>query len=529
LGIFLFKVSLDADKITFPFIRSNGNIFTPVLNELPLEQSENKIIPFMPLTNQQKSQHLMWRAGFGPAVEQLEDLSKFSPSQVYNGLVKASDKKPEFVNVANDYLQGLYMGIEDVGRIARKEEDRKKIQQSNREGIRNLNLYWVHEMVNSAAQLREKMAFFWHGHFACRNINIFYQQGLLDVIRRNALGNFGTLLKEVSRTAAMLNFLNNQQNRKDHPNENFAREVMELFTLGRGNYSENDIKEAARAFTGWAANAKGEFVFRRFQHDFGEKSVLGRKGDLGGEEVLDILLEEKQTARFITQKIYRFFVNENADIAKIDWLADRFYKNKYDISMLMTDIFTSDWFYDEKNVGNRIKSPIELLVGIQRMLPMKIKQEEALLLLQRTLGQILFYPPNVAGWAGGKSWIDSSSLMMRMRIPQMLNDRDELNVKPKDDDDQMMGRKDGDEEMNPKAAIRQGKPITVDIDWKPYTKVYESTKKENLLAAITGNLLQVKSRVPVDVLKQYTDQTGRENFIKTATLQVMSTPEYQLC
>ena len=483
----------------------------------------------MPASQQLRNQHLLWRAGFGPAAEQLEDLSKYSPEQVYRGLVKASASKPEYLNAANDYLQGLVMGIGDAGRMARSEEERKKIQQSNRDGIRNLNLYWLHEMVNSRAQLREKMAFFWHGHFACRNLNVFYQQGLLDIIRRNALGNFGTLLKEVSRSAAMLNFLNNQQNRKGHPNENFAREVMELFTLGRGHYSENDVKEAARAFTGWSANLKGEFVFRRFQHDFDSKTVLGRTGNLGGEEVLDILLEEKQTARFITGKIYGFFVNAQPDNEKVQWLADRFYNSGYDIASLLKDIFTSEWFYDERNIGSRIKSPIELLAGIQRMLPMKVNQEEALLLLQRTLGQVLFYPPNVAGWPGGQAWIDSSSLMMRMRIPQMLNDQDEMNVRPKDDDDQMMGRKDGDVQMNARAAVRQGKPILVDIDWKPYVKCFESTRKENLLTDITGRLLQVKSRVPSEILNGYADQTGRENFIKTATLQLMSTPEYQLC
>ena len=163
----------------------------------------------MPLSNQQKNQHLLWRAGFGPAAEQLGELSQFNPKQVYSGLVKASAKKPEYINVADDYLKGLYMGIEEIGRQEKKEmarEDRKKIQQKNREGVRNLNMYWMHEMVNTAAQFREKMSFFWHGHFACRNLNVFYQQGLLDVIRRNALGNFGTLLKEVSRSAAMLNF-----------------------------------------------------------------------------------------------------------------------------------------------------------------------------------------------------------------------------------------------------------------------------------------------------------------------------------
>lgn len=496
----------------------------------------------MSLTNQLKNQHLMWRAGFGPAVEQLGDLSEYSPKQFYKALVKASSKKPEYIDVADDYLKGLVMGIEEAGRQQKKElpaEDRKKIQQKNREGVRNLNMYWMHEMVNSAAQLREKMAFFWHGHFACRNLNVFYQQGLLDVIRRNALGNFGTMLKEVSQSAAMLFFLNNQQNRKDRPNENFAREVMELFTMGRGNYTENDIKEAARAFTGWGANLKGEFVFRKFQHDFGQKTVLGKTGNFDGGEVLDILLQQKQTARYITQKIYKFLVSDKPNQEKIDWLADRFYKSNYEISKLLEDIFTSDWFYEEKNIGALIKSPVELIAGIQRMLPMELENEEALMLLQRVLGQLLFYPPNVAGWPGGKSWIDSSSLMMRMRIPMLINDADEINVAPKGDDDTMMGRMDdetmnnakklgGKQNTNGYAGMRR-QQINADVDWKLYVKSYESVPREELGDAISKNLLQVKSRVSMDIIKQYADQSGRENFIKTATMQIMSTPEYQLC
>ncbi|HUR65956.1 MAG TPA: DUF1800 domain-containing protein [Chitinophagaceae bacterium] len=489
----------------------------------------------MSLTNQLKNQHLMWRAGFGPAVEQLGDLSEYSSKQFYKALIKASEKKPDYIDVADDYLKGLLMGVEEIGRQQVKDlsaEERKKRQQKNRDGIRNLNMYWMHNMVNSAAQLREKMAFFWHGHFACRNVNIFYQQGLLDVLRRNALGNFGTMLKEVSKSAAMLNFLNNQQNRKDHPNENFAREVMELFTMGRGNYTEHDIKEAARAFTGWTANLKGEFQFRRFQHDYGSKTVLGRTGNFDGEEVLDILLQQKQTAKYITQKVYRFFVNEIPDTEKIDWLADRFYKSNYEISKLMEDIFTSEWFYEEKNVGALIKSPVELMVGIQRMLPMKLENEEALMLLQRVLGQLLFYPPNVAGWPGGKNWIDSSSLMMRMRLPRLINDTDEMNVRPKDDDDTMMGRMDPNEAPKGKAQRMMGrsnKPILADIDWKLYVNNFESVPREALGEAIAKNLLQTKMRVSQDIIKQFSDQSGRENFIKTATIQIMSTPEYQLC
>lgn len=489
----------------------------------------------MSLTNQIKNQHLLWRAGFGPAVEQLNDLPDYTPKQFYKALLKASEKKPEMIDVADDVLKGLAMGFQDAGRLQKKElgaEERKQLQQKNREGIRSLNLFWIQNMVNSKAQLREKLAFFWHGHFACRNLNLFYQQGLLDVLRVHALGNFGTLLKEVSRSAAMLNFLNNQQNRKDHPNENFAREVMELFTLGRGNYTEQDIKEAARAFTGWGSAINGEFQFRRFQHDYGSKTVLGRTGNFDGDEVLDILLQEKQTARFIAAKLYRFFVNENIDKEKVEWLADRFYANKYEISPLLEDIFTSEWFFDEKNIGTHIKSPIELMVGIQRLLPMKIENEEALLLMQRVLGQVLFYPPNVAGWPGGKTWIDSSSLMMRMRLPMLLNQTDEMNIKAKDDDDQMMGRKDKEEngagEMI-KTFSKGGKPINVVIDWDLYVKHFEKISRDNLVDTIVRNLVHVKMKIPQDLIRQYADESGREIFIKTATLQVMSTPEYQLC
>ena len=474
----------------------------------------------------------MWRAGFGPAVEQLADLREIVPKQFYKALQKASLKKPEYIDVADDYLKGLFAGIDEAGRQQRRkemtEDERKKVQQKNRESVRSLNLNWLDLFVTTDAQLREKMAFFWHGHFACRNLNVFYQQGLLDVIRRNALGSFRDMLHEVSRTAAMLNFLNNQQNRKDHPNENFAREVMELFTLGRGNYTENDIKEAARAFTGWTANLKGEFIFRRFQHDYGTKTVLGKTGNFDGDEVLDILLSQKQTAKFLTQKIYKFFVNETPDDEKVNWLADRFYQSTYDIGKLMDDIFTSDWFYDEKNIGAKIKSPIELVAGIQRMLPMQLENPEALTFLQRALGQMLFYPPNVAGWPGGKTWIDSSSLMLRMRLPQLINDVDELNVKVKDDDDQMMGRKTGDDDAKPKGFAKRS-IIKANIDWKTYIGHFETVQKEQLVNTIASNLLQTKNGVNNELIKQYADATSKESFIRSATLQLMSTPEYQLC
>lgn len=174
-----------------------------------------------------------------------------------------------------------------------------------------------------------------------------------------------------------------------------------------------------------------------------------------------------------------------------------------------------------------------MLAGIQRMLPMTLENEEALIVLQRLLGQILFYPPNVAGWPGGKTWIDSSTLMMRMRIPRLINDEDEMNVAPKDDDDQMMGRKSGGSlSVNPKSKYKLGKgakPIHASVDWKPYIGHFEKTEREKLVNAMSGILLQTKTAVDTSVIKQYADESGRDSFIRSATIQIMSTPEYQLC
>ncbi|TCJ14066.1 DUF1800 domain-containing protein [Flaviaesturariibacter flavus] len=479
----------------------------------------------MPLTLQQKNQHLLWRAAFGPNAGSLDALGHTKTQDLYASLRQASEKRPAYIDVVDDALKGLMAGLGDAGAKAGDAETKRMLRERSREGIRSLNLTWLYQIIDSEAQLREKMAFFWHGHFATRNLNVFYQQDLLDILRVNALGSFRELLHAVSKSAAMLNFLNAQQNKKDHPNENFAREVMELFTLGRGNYTEHDIKEAARAFTGWSANFRGEFQFRRFQHDSDSKTVLGKTGNLTGEDVLDHLLAQKQTARFITRKIYRFFVNEEVDEKKAEWLSERFYKNDYAIGKLMDDIFTSDWFYDPKNVGAKIKSPIELIAGMQRVLPMKLENEETLLLAQRVLGQQLFYPPNVAGWPGGRSWIDSSTLMFRMRMPMLLNDQDDLNVRPKTDDDTAGGKM----EALPAAMRNGGRVINAQIDWMRYTRNFDGVAREQLFSSIAGSLLQVPLQVPAATVSAFADSSARDSFVKSATLRVMSLPEYQMC
>ena len=460
--------------------------------------------------------------------ENAADLDKISQKELWGLLQKTSAKKPQKINVAQNLVDGLYKGIQDVAQMQKPEltnDQKKQLREQSREDLKNLNIRWLEEMINNEAQLREKMSLFWHGHFACRVINSYFQQELLQTIRENALGNFKDMLRAVSKSPSMISFLNNQQNRKKKPNENFAREVMELFTMGRGNYTETDIKEAARAFTGWGFNLKGEFEFRKFQHDDDKKTVLGKTGNFDGDDVLNILLEQKQTAKYITKKIYRYFVNDKADDAKVEWLSNRFYQSDYDIKKLLEDIFTADWFYEEKNIGTKIKSPIELLAGIRRLLPMEMENDQAQILFQKTLGQILFYPPNVAGWPGGKTWIDSSSLMLRLRIPQILSANDIMDIMPKTDDDV----KGGMMEMAAKKLKDVTKGGTAKMDWSLAAAIFEKIPREKLLQKIADTLLQTKGHVPDTLLEKYVNSENRENFIKSAIVNLMSTPEYQLC
>lgn len=482
----------------------------------------------MPVSNRLKNQHLLWRSAFGPMAENSASLDTTSQKDLWQLLVKTSSKPVEKIQVTNNPLDDYNVKMDtpaDVQNAMNNAEMRKKMREKSRDDLKTMNIRWLDTLINSEAQLREKMSLFWHGHFACRIQNSFFQQELLHIIRTNALGSFADMLKAVSKSPAMLQFLNNQQNKKSHPNENFAREVMELFTMGRGNYTEHDVKEAARAFTGWAFNAKGEFVFRKFQHDDGNKTFLGKTGNYDGDDILNILLENKQTANYISKKIYRYFVNENVDDTNQQWLSKRFYSNNHDIAKLLEDIYTSDWFYAEKNIGTRIKSPIELLAGIRRLLPMQMENDQSQLLFQRALGQVLFYPPNVAGWPGGKSWIDSSSLMLRLRIPQIFSANDVIDIMPKVDDDVAMGQM-----MQAANKIKETvKGGTAYIQWETVNKIFEKIPREKLLENIAGTVLQTNSQVSNAVLDKYVNTGSRENYIKSAVVNLMATPEYQLC
>jgi hypothetical protein len=459
----------------------------------------------MTLSSLNNNKHLLWRAGFGAGINQLEDLQKKDTKGLLNDLFK----EETFVYINYD-TPDIVENVDYMNDKAPAEK-KKEMQRIYREQNEELNLNFLDKMVNSKEQMKEKMAFFWHGHFASRVVNPRFNRQILNVIRKNALGNFKDLLFEVSQAPAMLNFLNNQQNKKDHPNENFAREVMELFTMGRGNYTEKDIREGARAFTGWGFDKEGNFVERKKLHDEGSKTFLGKTGNFTGTDALNIILEQKATSKFITTKIYKFFVNENVDNTIVNKLSESFYQSNYDIKKLMTDIFSSSWFYDKKNIGNRIKSPIELMAGMMRTLPMTIQNPENLIVYQKLLGQMLLYPPNVAGWPNGKSWIDSSTLMLRLQIPQIWSGLRPLDYRPKEDDDVDMGLKN-----NTNTLAKSFKNPNITIDWARVEKIFNGKNVEDYL-------IQNSKSLDLSSVKNFSD-----NSVKMNVINLMSTPEYQL-
>jgi uncharacterized protein (DUF1800 family) len=362
------------------------------------------------MTDLQRISHLYWRAGFGLSPQQYRRYRAWPLDRVLDELLRPD------VAVA-DELPDMPDLVSREASPEMRQQQREASRMAARQGMLKVNTDWLLRMATAETGiLRERMTLFWHGHFACesRLPKLAVQQ--LNTIRQHALGNFRDLLVAISRDPAMIRYLNNQQNRKQQPNENFARELMELFTIGRGHYTEQDVKEAARAFTGWSSTLRGEFVFRSRQHDFGPKTFFGQTGNWNGEDVIDMILAKPETAVFLTRKIYRYFVSPAVDEARVQALAQTLYASDYDIGQLMVRIFRSEWFYDQNVIGSKVKSPVELLAGFIRQLQLSDVQPLALLGLERALGQVLFKPPNVAGWPGGLSWIDNSTLLLRLQL-----------------------------------------------------------------------------------------------------------------
>jgi hypothetical protein len=283
--------------------------------------------------------------------------------------------------------------------------------------IREYTGRWVQGMVDGVDPLRDRMTIFWHGHLVSSFDEVGDAQSMvaqIDYLRLHALDDFETLMRGIARDPAMLEYLNNDLNVKTSPNENWARELMELFTLGEGNYTEDDIKEAARAFSGWTKR-NGTFVFAREEHDWGPKTVLGVTGNLDGDAVIAILLEEESCARFLAEKLIAYLEGEAPTIERVDRYAQLLRDAGYETTELLGALFRDPEFYREAIVGRRIAAPVEYYVGMARRLGIE-PPPDMLYVLASMSGQQLFAPPNVKGWEEGFAWLTTSSVMQRSNL-----------------------------------------------------------------------------------------------------------------
>ncbi len=375
------------------------------------------------------ARHLLTRTSYAAAPADIESFSRLTREQAAERLLSWTAKPrvtPPPAWVREPVVPGSRVREMSV-------EERRDYQRNNVARGLELRGWWLQEMVTTPSPFTEKMVLFWHNHFVSsqqkvRQPQYLYQQNVL--LREHAFGNFGAFLHAIARDPAMVIYLDNASNRKGQPNENFAREVMELFTLGEGHYTERDIKEAARAFTGWSIDGeKGEYLFRAGAHDDGEKSVLGRSGNFGGDAVIDILLAQPQTAEFIVRKLWREFVSpvvDAADAAEVRRIAGVFRDSRYDIRAALRVMLTSDAFYAARHRATLVKSPVDLVVGTLRQFQFTTGDVQPFALAVAQLGQNLFAPPNVKGWPGGEAWINSSTLLARKQFLDRLFRAEEL-------------------------------------------------------------------------------------------------------
>ena len=327
-----------------------------------------------------KAAHLLNRAGFGGTEEEIDKVMKLGPIDAVDWLLDFPDAPAEEESLKNtpdlSSIDGYPSNFREIAQKQRdmSVEDRKKyreqLMRANRDAVMATAAWWLKNMAAGPHPMQEKLTLFWHGHFTTsakdeRAAILMWNQN--ELLRRYAAGNFHDFVKAISRDPAMLDYLNNQQNRKAHPNENYARELMELFTLGIGNYTEYDIREAARAFTGWAHDGD-DYIFRKFDHDDGMKTFFGQHGNFGGDDIIEIILANPACAKYITGKMFKFFVYDDPEQPLVDNMAAQLHENNWELRPLLRMMFTSQAFYSDRAIGSQIKSPIQLVVGTTRLL-----------------------------------------------------------------------------------------------------------------------------------------------------------------
>lgn len=363
--------------------------------------------------------HLLRRAGFGGTPEEIAALHALGPDGAVESLLDFAGKPdpgmpPAPITLTARPARDEMRGLTPEQRQALGREWRRKDQLQ----FAAVREWWVRVMCTTAHPLRERMVLFWHGHFTSgyrdvRNSYHMYMQNTL--FRRYATGSFRELLHQVSRDPAMLEYLDNNRNRKAHPNENYAREVMELFALGEGNYTEQDIREGARALTGWTF-AGNHFFFDARQHDDGPKTIFGRTGNFDGAGFLDLILDHPACPRHLARKLFAYFAHPFPDEAVVEGLARTLKGADYRVEPVLRQLLRSRAFYSEHAMGTKVKGPVELFVMLHRSLGLDGRMARGYSFLAQELGQSLLDPPNVKGWPGGREWITTSTLLTRYNL-----------------------------------------------------------------------------------------------------------------
>ena len=383
---------------------------------------------------QAQAHHLLNRAGFGGTPSQVETLRAMGLDRAVSFLVDYDqiDDTGLARPAADPDIIRRPTAQERARRAwARKTNDRAVLDQFNaqrqrqraedRRQMAQVERWWLGRMIATPRPLQEKLTLLWHGHFATsyrtvRDSFLMLKQN--ELFRQHAKGSFADLAGAMVRDPAMLRYLNNDRNRKGKPNENLARELMELFTLGEGNYGERDIKEGARALTGYTVRGN-DFHLDRAQHDGGLKRILGKSGPIDGDQFVGVLLGHDACAPWVCTKLYRHFVSDVSEGISarartvIDRLAARLRNDKYELAPVLKTLFKSRHFYDPQVQGNKIKTPAELLVGTIRVVGAPVRDVGILTDAMHMMGQKLFAPPSVAGWDYGRAWINTSTLFVR--------------------------------------------------------------------------------------------------------------------
>lgn len=385
--------------------------------------------------------HLLNRAGFGGSPAEIKTFHALGRTKAVDSLIAPTEALDAFPlpDWCNDE-QALadqrsrmeqFRSVQQATRSLSPEEAEKtkreafqRRQREERQRGLEAQGWWFRRMLKTQAPLREKMTLFWHDHFATSIQKV--KQPLLmvrqnELFRREAFGSFKDLTQAILMDPAMMLYLDTQSSKAGMPNENFAREVMELFTLGEGNYTEQDIHEAARAFTGYQINRlNGKVTHEKRQWDSADKTVFGKTGPFTGKDIIDLIFQKKEASRFMAKKLWEFFVYENPSQGALDTLTASFQKADYHIGPLLREIFLSKEFYAESSIRSQIKSPIQYLIELLKQLEVTEPPAGFPITAQLQLGQILFMPPNVAGWDWGQAWINTNTLLTRYNLAGFL-------------------------------------------------------------------------------------------------------------